>query len=568
MYGLRESLPREGADMAKKKAPTPEQPFLDDIVAHAGDDTPRLVYADWLEDHGQAHRAEFIRGECQLAGLDEEDARRTELKEREWELLAVYRDEWAAELPSWARKGPFLQFRRGFVERVSVTASQLLKQGGALFAVAPIRDLHLRAAATRLAEVAACPHLARLSALDFTRVALTVDDLRGLTASPHLAGLTSLSLCQTHLLPEGVEVLARWPQLARLSSLHLGSNFLVAEAVLALAKAPSLEALEWLDLANPIMEAHGLRALLAGGRLAGLKHLGLASANLADAMAALVKPGELPRLTSLDGSGHWLGGEAVALLGESELLGQLTSLRLSGARIDAQSLRALVGPGRVSRLQKLDLSYNPLQAPDALAALGSAPLDALRSLDLTTPGVHSGDDAAAVRILAASPRLAGLRSLKLSGWQLGDAGARALAESPYLNLTHLNLHQTGIGPEGAAALAASPRLSRLRVLHLDRNLLGPKGVRALVSSPYLGNLSHLSLGITNLGDEGVRALASSDHLENLRHLNLWGYHSPDDSPLRELANSPRLPRLVVLKVQDVTRDSVEELRRLGRAIVV
>jgi uncharacterized protein (TIGR02996 family) len=37
------------------------------IFAHPGDDTPRLVYADWLEEHGQANYAEFIRLQCAAA---------------------------------------------------------------------------------------------------------------------------------------------------------------------------------------------------------------------------------------------------------------------------------------------------------------------------------------------------------------------------------------------------------------------------------------------------------------------------------------------------------------------
>jgi uncharacterized protein (TIGR02996 family) len=43
--------------------------FLADIVEHPDDDTPRLVYADWLEDHGEEAQAEFIRVRCELARL-------------------------------------------------------------------------------------------------------------------------------------------------------------------------------------------------------------------------------------------------------------------------------------------------------------------------------------------------------------------------------------------------------------------------------------------------------------------------------------------------------------------
>ena len=35
-------------------------------------DLPRLVYADWLDDHGSPDRAELIRVQIELAGLPEE----------------------------------------------------------------------------------------------------------------------------------------------------------------------------------------------------------------------------------------------------------------------------------------------------------------------------------------------------------------------------------------------------------------------------------------------------------------------------------------------------------------
>lgn len=35
--------------------------FLRAIAANPDDDTPRLVFADWLEEHGEPERAEFVR---------------------------------------------------------------------------------------------------------------------------------------------------------------------------------------------------------------------------------------------------------------------------------------------------------------------------------------------------------------------------------------------------------------------------------------------------------------------------------------------------------------------------
>jgi uncharacterized protein (TIGR02996 family) len=43
------------------------QAFLAAIRASPADDLPRLVYADWLDEHGQPERAEFIRVGCELA---------------------------------------------------------------------------------------------------------------------------------------------------------------------------------------------------------------------------------------------------------------------------------------------------------------------------------------------------------------------------------------------------------------------------------------------------------------------------------------------------------------------
>lgn len=47
---------------------TPEQQgLLATVIEEPDNDSPRLVYADWLEEHGQEQYAEFIRVQCQLA---------------------------------------------------------------------------------------------------------------------------------------------------------------------------------------------------------------------------------------------------------------------------------------------------------------------------------------------------------------------------------------------------------------------------------------------------------------------------------------------------------------------
>ena len=54
-----------------------EGAFLEALAEDPDDDATRLVYADWLEEHGAADRALYLRTECELAALPGEGERRT-----------------------------------------------------------------------------------------------------------------------------------------------------------------------------------------------------------------------------------------------------------------------------------------------------------------------------------------------------------------------------------------------------------------------------------------------------------------------------------------------------------
>src|SRR3954451_18566110 len=91
--------------------------FLHEIIADPDSDVPRLVYADYLEEHGDPDRADFIRIQCALARLDEDDDHRFDLEARAEELLRGHEQQWLGEfrslIPNW-------EFRRGFVEYVGL----------------------------------------------------------------------------------------------------------------------------------------------------------------------------------------------------------------------------------------------------------------------------------------------------------------------------------------------------------------------------------------------------------------------------------------------------------------
>src|SRR5262245_37484275 len=114
--------------------------FWQSILADPENDTPRLVYADWLEEQGEAERAEFIRVQIELARLGEDDPRRRALQARESALLPEQNramrqtstPPWPRKLPAWVlSSNPTL--RRGFVEEVSPTVAQFINGAAALF---------------------------------------------------------------------------------------------------------------------------------------------------------------------------------------------------------------------------------------------------------------------------------------------------------------------------------------------------------------------------------------------------------------------------------------------------
>ena len=71
--------------------------FLDEIHASPYDDTPRLIYADWLEEHGDP-RGEYLRIECELNGLSDGDALFDELAPRLRDLRQDIDPAWLADV--------------------------------------------------------------------------------------------------------------------------------------------------------------------------------------------------------------------------------------------------------------------------------------------------------------------------------------------------------------------------------------------------------------------------------------------------------------------------------------
>ena len=215
------------------------------ILASPDEDTPRLVYADWLEENGQHARAEFIRVQIELAriignnhygtvpGIPADNWKYREMQRRdlllrqltdinslsllaaEKTLLAKHGEYWISQL---RRGGPLgkedthAQFRRGFVEIIWMPAQQFLSHAERLFQLCPIRELRVtRVSQDELQELVTCLFVRMLETLDLSNrgIGRTIPQLLSVSRFARFLKVVRLRGCG--LTNEGAQILANVP---------------------------------------------------------------------------------------------------------------------------------------------------------------------------------------------------------------------------------------------------------------------------------------------------------------------------------------------------------------------
>jgi uncharacterized protein (TIGR02996 family) len=435
--------------------------LIQDIIADPEDDAPRLAYADWLQEHGQPDRAQFIRIQCELARRSEYSPDRRALELQEDRLLAHHRDEWLAPLRNILEDDglwPPCRFRRGFVETIRITATRLLENAHFIFNTHPVRKATLLRAGAELTGLAACDYLNRLSAL---RIAIggkddpyTIVDLKTFLGSAPLRGLRSFGLRAIGGGP--LKALLRSELIEQLTCLDLSGTRLTDRGMEVLSRSPELRAISSLVVHNNPFKIRGVRALASCPYLASL--------------------------TSLAIGFTYIGEECGEALAASPFLSRLTELYLSETNIGDVGLSALAASTNTELVTKLWLDANRITAIGVKALANSPHFEQLDELVLYSNNIR--DDGA--HSLARSESLTRLNYLCLGNSAITDDGARAIAESPALaSLKRLDLWSTGsplsnaIGDAGALALAASPYLAGLVCLKLQGNPIGSRGEQAL-----------------------------------------------------------------------------------------
>ncbi len=259
--------------------PTKEQCALwSAIRANTLDDTPRLVYADWLQENGDEPRAEFIRVQCALEKLGPDRRKhrkqRVALEKYQKALLKKHKDVWLAPFreqmkgthaddpeDTWLEE---LTFRRGFIDVYSCNleiARAIAVAGDDIEPVDRIDFLEMGMNYNH-ASIAAVAEWPGAGCVTCFSIAWAADkDARVIVRAGHMRNLLRLGLWDGTVSDKSVKQLAAWPGLRNLRALDLQDNPITDAGALALVESPHLPNLTHLLLHGTRIGKKGRAAL-------------------------------------------------------------------------------------------------------------------------------------------------------------------------------------------------------------------------------------------------------------------------------------------------------------------
>jgi uncharacterized protein (TIGR02996 family) len=399
-----------------------EQALLANVADTPRADAPRLVYADWLDEHQEPERAAFIRAHIAAQRQTNPTARIQAA-----DLQATYERQWLkVALPDVAA----WRWRCGLVDAITVHSLAALVQLAPWLAQQPVRQLRLELPADEVLD---------LRGIDWLLKAL------------HGTHITALAGSALRLTPERFERLLQHPW-------------------------------QRLDLAGQVRpgQARGLLQVLARKRGARLRHLNLNTCGVTDADVLRGAPAFTP----------------------------LRTLRLANNPLTDVGSRALVLAA--PQLRRLDLNRTHLTT----ASVRWLPrLRQLRTLHISGTLIHGaawGTASIATQLTALSAGNCDWTDTHLAQFLARREGPALLA---------LNLANNRLTPAALGIVAAAPRLNGIRRLNLSGQPLGAGEWWRFWAAPTLQDLTRLEIADVGLTDSALLAWADADGLPMLRRLN-------------------------------------------------
>lgn len=522
------------------------------ILANPADDTPRLAYADWLEENGHSEEAEFIRLGCQLETITPDDPDFTSLVESYFESQLWL----STHVPGPKLKFPAgLQIRGGNWWGWSLRGfPQFLHYGGD--GRSGLKPMRMLGAALEKA-------FATVPTRWLVVQGVTVAQLAELLKQSAVAGLSGLTIqldVNDEEEPDTCRLIGECPMLRNLRSLSIQVP-LGAMGLARLAESSNFGALRWLSVDHcEGLTPNAVAGLRESNWFRCLKQLiliGLPSAGFE----------ELCRLPPL--SLHTLEVQEAAFeptawqtFARSSTFSCLTRL-VNSTDMSQGGMEALAAADRF-QLTHLEMSGNAIRNAGAEALADARWLDTLRWLQLTSQLFGP----AGVAALTRSRRLANLRFLNIAGNGIGRIGLRAIATNPALRgVTTLLLRHNAymefdhdLTASDYARFLAKLDMPNLRHLDLSGRSLGPQAARLLAHEKF-HSLTRLNLSECKLTDPAASELLAAHALQNLVQLDLRNNGLRTGVAL--LTDRGVMPRLsnAMLTGNAVSAELIRKLRR-------
>lgn len=221
--------------------------FIDAILNNPGDDTARLVFADWLEEHGEPERAEFIRCQIEAAKLPEAERGKSEPHKRGSALAKQFAKQWQAALGLGRRSG---QFQCGFLTDAEVSIHEF--------------NLKTKKALSREpAFITLLLHPPR----NAVQHSISPDGVEEFARNPLLRVIRTIISDEGRFGAEQFVKLMKSPHLTNLSVIDISEDYIDASGISAVANAPAAFSLNYLGLKSVGLDAEGIQALLTSKTL-------------------------------------------------------------------------------------------------------------------------------------------------------------------------------------------------------------------------------------------------------------------------------------------------------------
>jgi len=391
--------------------------LLHAICEYPDDDTPRLIFADFLEENDEGARAAFIRAQVEFARTLPWESQAVRCRWHTPQLVSgrAFRDS-LPRVYGLHIEWPEEPFRRGFGWSLNVrTLSEWPERAVPLFDLEPIGKVTLWSG--------------------------TLDDWRAFAASRTTRHLREVVLVNSPIEP--LRALRDVPDASGITDLHFrradgaGMSFVIEE----LFQSPLGRAVRGLHFHSGYESLRDLiDAINTGGPLGRLSFSVMGMT--AEYVGQLLTGPVAKALQELHFRDEPLGSDGLETLAQW-LPPTVCDLTLSGVGVQAEGLEALSQCDRLTNLRRLNLSRNRL-----------------------TPR--------AARVLSLSQALSGLRSLDLSQCRLEDKALRHITRAKFWpNLVELDLRNNEITTVGAKKLLDAPVPPDLSALVIDTDAVSP-----------------------------------------------------------------------------------------------